>query len=67
MNVVIRKQAVYIRPADVLFVEVVHRDIRIVFEDHAGDDFISDMEIFPRAVLLDVFPHLHDFARSLVP
>ena len=61
VNVVVREQTVDVRAPDVLLVQVEHRDVRVVLEDHAGDDLVADLEVLARAVLLD------DFAGALVP
>ena len=66
MYIVIRKQAIYIGCAHVLLVQVEHGDFRIVFEDHAGNDFIANLDVFSGAVLLDVLAHLDDLAGSFM-
>ena len=66
MDVVVGKQAVYIRSAHVLLIQVEHGDVRIVLEDHAGHDLVAQLQILSGAVLLHIFPHLHDFSGSFM-
>ena len=62
----VRDQTVHVGRTDVLFVQIVHGDFRIVTEDHAGNDFIAEVKSFARAVFQHVLAHLDDFARSFV-
>ena len=41
MNIIVRKKSVYISSANVLLVQVEHCDLRIILEDHAGNDFVA--------------------------
>ena len=66
MNVIVRKQAVNVGPAHILLIEVIDCDLRIVVEDHAGDDLVADVQILARAVLLHIFAHRDNRAGSLV-
>ena len=66
MDIVVGKQAVYVRAAHVLSVQVIHGDVRIVLEDHAGHDLVAHLQILSGAVLLHILTHLHDLAGSLM-
>ena len=66
VDVIVREQAVHVRAAHVLFVQIEHRDVGIVFKDHAGDDLVAELEVFARAVFLDVLTHLDDLARPFM-
>ena len=66
MNVIVRKQAVNIGPAHILLIQVINRDLRIIVEDHAGDDLVADVQILARAVLLHILAHRDDGAGALV-
>ena len=54
MCLVIRNQSVYIRGADILFVQVEHGDIRIILEHHAGNNLVADLYRFSGAVLRNI-------------
>ena len=43
MNIVVGEQSVHVRAAHVLLIQIEHGNIGIVFEDHAGHDFVADM------------------------
>ena len=66
MDVIVRKETVYISASDVLLVQVEHLDIRIVFKDHTCNNLIADLQRFACAVSLYVLAHLDDLAGSLV-
>ena len=54
MCLVIRNQSVYIRGADILFVQVEHGDIRIILEHHAGNNLVADLYRFSGTVLRNI-------------
>ena len=62
MHIVVWKQSIYIRRTYVLFIQVIHRDFRVIFKDHTGHDLVSDMKVFARTVFLYVLSHLDDLA-----
>ena len=66
MYVVIGKKAVNVSAAYVLLVEVVHGDIGVILEDHAGNNLIADREGLARAVLGYVFTHFNDLTCAFV-
>ena len=66
MDIVVRKQTVYVSPANVLLVEIEHRDVGVILENHAGDDFVAQMQVFSGAVLFDIFAHFYNFACALM-
>ena len=66
MNIIVREKSVYISSAYVLFVEVVHCDLRIILEDHTCNNFISKIQSFSSAVNFNVFTHLNDLTCSLM-
>ena len=66
MHIVIRQEAIYVRAANILFIQIEHSDVRIVFEYHTGNDLVANYKRFARAVLFHVFPHFNDFACALM-
>ena len=66
MNIIVRKKSVYISSAYVLFVEVVHCDLRVILEDHTCNNFVSNIQSLSSAVNFNVFTHLNDLTCSLV-
>ena len=66
VNVVIGKQTVNICAADILLVEVEHRDVGVVLEDHTGDNLIADAEGLASGVELDILTDLDDFTGAFV-
>ena len=66
MDIVVGEKSVDISSADILLVEVEHRDVGIVLENHAGDDLIADMKRLSGRVDGDVLSHFDDLAGSLV-
>ena len=66
VDVVVGEKPVHVRVTHVFAVEVVHRDLRVVLEDHAGDHLVPDVQVLSRAVLLHVLSHRDDLAGALV-
>ena len=66
MNIVIRKQSVNIGAANVLFVKVEHRYIRIILKYHARNNLIAYRQWLACAVRFYIFAHFYDLACSLV-
>ena len=56
MYIVIWKEAVYISSAYVFLVQVEHCDLRIILEDHAGNDFVAYPNRFTSGINLYVLP-----------
>ena len=66
MNVIIREKSVYISAAYVLFVQIVHCDVRIILEDHTGYNLVTHLQFFTCAVDLYVLTHLYDLSGSFM-
>ena len=60
MYIVIWKEAVYISSAYVFLVQVEHCDLRIILEDHAGNDFVAYPNRFTSGINFYVFTHFYD-------
>ena len=66
MYIIVRKKSVYISSAYVLFVQVKHCDLRIIFEDHTGNDFIANLYRFSCCIYFNILPHCHDLTGSFM-
>ena len=66
MGVIIRNESVYISCADILFVQIEHRDVRIILEHHAGDDLVADLYRISGAVNLYILTDLYNLSGSLM-
>ena len=66
MYIIIWKKSVYISSANVLLVQVEHCDLRIILEDHAGNNFITDLNRFSSCICLNVLTHSNDLTSSFM-
>ena len=66
MYIIIWKKSVYVSSANVLFVQVEHCDLRIILEDHTGNNFITDLNWFSSCISLNIFTHGNDLTSSLM-
>ena len=64
--VVVRKKSVNVGAAYVFLIEIEHGDLRIILEDHAGNDFIADLHRFSCCVDFYVLAHCDDLAGSFM-
>ena len=56
MNIVIWKKTVYISSAYIFLVQVEHGDLRIILEDHAGNDLVTYLNRFSGGINFYVLP-----------
>src|SRR5699024_8407756 len=66
LHIVIRKKSVNVSAAHVLLVQVKHCDLRIILEDHTGNNLVADLHRFAGCVDLDVLTHCNDLAGSFM-
>ena len=66
MDIIVRKQAIYISAAHVLSVQVIHGDIRVILENHTGYDLVAYLKVFSCAVFFNVLSHFDNFAGSFM-
>ena len=66
MNVIIWKKSVYVSSANVFLVQVEHSDLRIILEDHTGNNFVTDLNRFSSCISLNIFTHGNDLTSSLM-
>ena len=64
--IIVRKKSIDICSANVFLVEVEHCDLRIIFEDHAGNNFVTDLNRFTSCINFDIFTHGNDLTSSFV-
>ena len=66
MNIIIRKKSIYISTTYVLFIQIIHSDVRVIFKDHTGNYLITDLQIFSCRIFLHIFTHFNDFTGSFM-
>ena len=64
--IVIWKKSIYISTANVFLIQVEHCDLRIILEDHAGNDFVAYPNRFTSGINVYVFTHFYDLTGSLM-
>ena len=66
LHIVIRKKSVNVSAAHVLLVQVKHCDLRIILEDHTGNNLVADLHRLAGCVDLNVLTHCNDLAGSFM-
>ena len=66
MNVIIWKKSVYVSSANVFLVQVEHCALRIILENHTGNNFVTDLNRFSSCISLNIFTHGNDLTSSLM-
>ena len=66
MNIIVRKQSIYIRAAHILLVQVEHGNIRVILKDHTGYYLVTYLQWLSGTVRLDILTHLHDLAGAFM-
>ena len=66
MDIIIRKQTVYISAANVFLVQVEHGDLRIILEDHTGNDLVTNFNRLAGCICLNVLTHGNDLTGTFM-
>ena len=64
--IIIRKKSIYICAAYVFLIQVKHCDLRIILEDHTGNNLVTNLNRFAGCINLYVFTHCNDLTCSLM-